>query len=64
MDSQSIVSLLLTFLRKNLIAAGRPNVSNSYKDYHMTSIIPRQREWTFRRIVVLLFIEPWQLPGA
>ena len=54
MDLQSIVSLLLTFLRKNLIAAGRPNVSNSYKDYHMTSIIPRQREWTFRRIVAEL----------
>ncbi|HEY5002930.1 MAG TPA: hypothetical protein VII61_07250 [Ktedonobacteraceae bacterium] len=23
-------------------------MSNSYKDYHMTTIVPRQREWTFR----------------
>jgi len=42
------IKLHFAFLRKKHIVAGRPDVSNSYKDYHMTTIVPRQREWTFR----------------
>ena len=29
-------------------------MSNAYKDYHMTALVPRQREWTFRRVVASL----------